>query len=704
MRVAGNIDIEAGTVAALPAPKSGAGKRGAVVNDLLSIVVPVVLIVQILSLVVLELRASAIAQRHALERVNRIADARAAMLGEPLWRLEYGKLRASLEELVLDPSIVAASVEDDTGSAVARVGEASRDRHSDIVRDLHYENGNMTGRAGRLVISVAEASMLEYLMEHFGSGLFLSTLAALVLCIVMRIVAHAHIGRPLGQMIMAIQRARTDGKQHVPALAYNNELGALANAFNELQDAQSRAQAQLQHHATHDDLTGLPNRRFLYQRLAKISQGEARLVALHFLDLDDFKGINDTFGHEAGDHYLAHVARCLAAEAGATHLVARLGGDEFVVLQDGIADEEAAQAFAGRLLEAIAAPVEINGKQIVPRGSIGVAVRSADAPDVGNLLLLADIALYDAKEAKTGGVGVLTPQLLHAHLRRKELAQALPTAFEQGQFEAWFQGQFDIRTGAIVGLEALIRWRHPEHGLIPPVEFVPIIEQSGASMTLARLVFERLCQARVVLAREGLAELPIAMNVSPHELTDFSFGEEMVEISARYDVPLSGFEIEITEGLLINNVAHTNEALARIRARGVRVALDDFGQGYSSLAYLRRFPLDRLKIDKAFTRDLADDPSGVAVLEVILGLARRLDLDVVVEGIEEESQAEALRALGVSVGQGYLYHRPQPLEDLIGFIRGNDLRGAPLRAAARAARERVTPRRATRPRVRRSRA
>lgn len=673
--------IAGGPASGPPMLKRGAGETGAVVRQLLGSVVPVVLVVQMLLLLVLELRAASIENTRALERVTHLADARARLLGEPLWRLQYEKVRANLKEIALDTNVGAVFVEDDTSTVVAHVGSDSRAASTEIVRDLFYANGNMKDRAGRLVISFAPATLTERLTSHYVSGFVVAALAALLLSFLTRFTADALIGRPLGQIIAAVQSAREGGARRVELPNAANEIGTLATAFNELQDAQARAQKQLEHHAMHDELTGLPNRRFLHQRLEGLGDGAPRLVALHFVDLDDFKGINDTFGHEAGDRYLAHVARCLLAAAGSNDWVARLGGDEFVVLQDGVADEAAAQAFAGRLLRAFAVPVEINGKQIVPKGSIGVALRRTDDPDVGSLLLLADIALYDVKQSRAGGFGILTPRLMHAHMRRKELAQALPTAFEQGQFEAWFQGQFDLRTGALAGLEALIRWRHPEHGLIPPVEFVPIIEQSGLSTTLARLVFEHLCRARIVLAREGLAEVPIAMNVSPHELTDFSFGDEMAEIAERYGVPLSGFEIEITEGLLINNVAHTNEALARIRARGVRVALDDFGQGYSSLAYLRRFPLDRLKIDKAFTRELADDACGAAVLEVIVGLARRLDLDVVVEGIEQEGQAEVLRELGVRVGQGFLYHRPQPLEDLVAFIRRKGFGYAPLQAA-----------------------
>jgi diguanylate cyclase (GGDEF)-like protein len=668
------------------APDTGVPPRdkrrtGAVVQELLGVVVPVVLVVQMVLLLVLELRAASIENTRSLERINQLADARARLLGEPLWRLQYDKVRASLEEIALDPNVGSVFVEDDTRTAVAQVRSERRASGEEIVRDLSYANGNMTDKAGRLVIRFASAPIIDRLANHYVSGFVVAALAALLLSILTRTTADALIGRPLGQIMAAVQSARETGGRRPVHLKTDNEIGALAAAFNELQDAQARAQAQLEHHALHDELTGLPNRRFLHQRLAALGQGEPRLLALHFVDLDDFKGINDTFGHEAGDRYLAHVARRLQAAAGTHDWVARLGGDEFVVLQDGVADEAAAQAFASHLLKAIAAPVEINGKQIVPKGSIGAAVRRSDDPDVGSLLLLADIALYDVKQHRAGCFGLLTPPLLRAHRWRKELAQALPTAFEAGQFEAWFQGQFDLRTGALAGLEALVRWRHPEHGLIPPTEFVPIIEQSGASTTLARLVFERLCEARLVLAQHGLPGVPIAMNVSPHELADFSFGEEMVEIAKRYDVPLAGFEIEITEGLLINNVANTNEALARIRASGVRVALDDFGQGYSSLAYLRRFSLDRLKIDKAFTRELAGDVGGAAVLEVIVGLARKLDLDVVVEGIEQESQAEALRALGVRVGQGFLYHRPQPLDDLVAFIRRNGIGPAPLRAA-----------------------
>jgi len=660
----------------------GISARVPVVYQLVATVVPFVILVQFLAMLILEVRAIAIANARAIDGVTRAAEARAPLLAQLLWKLDYDLLRSELEVLALDNRVVGVFAQDDTGAVVvAAEGHSTHDVTHRIVRPLMHDDGGAQVRAGNLIIVYAYIPIGDQLFTIYGSGFLISGIAALVLCIAMRRAADDLVGRPLAAMMRAISLSHLHGQRHKVALDSRNEFGALADAFNKLQEAQARSEAMLENQATHDELTGLPNRRLLQQRLGDLRKGPAQTVALHFIDLDDFKGINDTFGHEAGDRYLVHIARQLRESLSGGDWVARLGGDEFIVLQHNVEGEEGAEAFAAALLDAISVPVDLNGKRIVPRGSIGVAVRRTDDPEVESLLCLADIALYHVKEERAGGVEILSAELLRSHARSKQLTFALPSAFAQNQFEVWFQGQFDIGTGRLAGLEALVRWRHPEQGLISPAEFVPLIEQSGASADLARLVFDRVCQARLALAREGLPRISIGMNVSPHELTDFSFALEMVRTADRHGVTLSGFEIEITEGLLINNVAHTLEALDRIRSAGVSVALDDFGQGYSSLAYLRRFPLDKLKIDKAFMRDVPGNAGDLAILEIIVALADKLQLEVVAEGVERLEQVETLRRLGVRVGQGYYFHRPQPLEDVIDFIRCNELGAAPLRVA-----------------------
>lgn len=641
-----------------------------VVNQLLWVVLPVLLMVQIGATLLMEVRASTQAAQALAARIESLAEARAKLLANPMREMRFNDLPALLVDIVHEDGVISAEIKDASDETVASATSGLQaDASKAIVKDISYRNGSVSASAGQLILSYVIPNSHYNFWKHYTPVLLVAGLAALALTLALRAAARDMIGAPLAAMLTAIRFTRDNGLQpYKVSIQADNEFKDLAEAYNELIEFGLHAKRTLEFQATHDELTGLANRRLMPAQLAALQEKEKREVALHFVDLDSFKGINDTFGHDAGDQYLVHIARRLQACLGEEDWAARIGGDEFIVIQGNAAGEEGARMFAARLLDAIAQPVELQGKRIVPRASIGIAIRCSDDPEVRNLPALADIALYHAKSLRTGSVAVLNQKLLHRYARRRELELALPAAFEHRQFEVWFQCQVDMKSDRISGLEALVRWRHPEHGMVPPAEFVPLIEQAGLSSQLARLVFECVCEARKALVAAGFGKVNVAFNVSPHELTDFSFAEAMEEIADQQDVELSGIEIEITEGLLINNVAHTREALARIRAAGVTVALDDFGQGYSSLAYLRNFPVDKLKIDKVFIRDVPQDLDDLAVLEIIVALADKLRLSVVAEGVEREEQANVLRRLGVEQGQGYLFHRPQPLAQVLEFM------------------------------------
>ncbi|MHC2579383.1 diguanylate cyclase (GGDEF)-like protein [Bradyrhizobium diazoefficiens] len=435
----------------------------------------------------------------------------------------------------------------------------------------------------------------------------------------------------------------------------------------------SGALDRLGHMASHDPLTSLPNRRSLSERLVTLS-GDAgspdSLIAFCFIDLDDFKGINDTFGHDAGDKFLVHISGRLREAVEPQDWVARLGGDEFVVIRPEVSNEATAQAFARHLLAAISEPIRLHDKQVVPRASIGLAVRRADDPELSHLPALADIALYHAKTKAPGTVAVLNEALQRDYRRRRELELAIPTGFAEGQFEVWYQSQVDLDSQGVVGLEALIRWRHPEYGVIGPGEFLSLIERSGNNARLTRYVLTDACRALRHLAAAGRPDIRIAINLPPSELADHSLAAELRETCQRFGVAASSLELEITEGSLINNIASASETLHRLRRLGATIALDDFGTGYSSLAHLRRFPLDKVKIDKAFISEIPDSAEDKAIVGVIASLAGTLGLTLVAEGIERPEQADAMREMGVMLGQGYHYHRPQPLAAVLQWLEG----------------------------------
>ncbi|MDA9402094.1 putative bifunctional diguanylate cyclase/phosphodiesterase [Bradyrhizobium sp. CCBAU 45389] len=652
----------------------GAPRRlRSVVRAMIWATVPVLLLVQLLASTGVEATNFWSQIRQLDARIARTAESRAELIAEPLWKMRYDQVTGVLNEIMHDETIAAAAVYDDTGVAIARVVARPADQVAEISRPIKYSNGNIAVQAGRIAIAYSYGTVYADTGSRLMLLLVVGLLATLATMVAMRISANIFIGKPLAAIMSAIQRSKQDGRAYPADIRSSNEFGQLAQAFNAMQHTTSGALDRLGHMASHDPLTGLPNRRSLSERLVTLS-GDAgspdSLIAFCFIDLDDFKGINDTFGHDAGDRFLVHISERLREAVEPQDWVSRLGGDEFVVIRPEVSNEATAQAFARQLLDAISEPIRLHDKQVVPRASIGLAVRRAGDPELSHLPALADIALYHAKSKAPGTVAVLDEALQRDYRRRRELELAIPAGFAEGQFEVWYQGQVDLDSAAVVGLEALIRWRHPDHGVIGPGEFLPLIERSGNNARLTRYVLTDACRALQRLAAAGRPDIRIAINLPPSELADHSLAAELRATCARFDVAASMLELEITEGSLINNIASASETLHRLRRLGATIALDDFGTGYSSLAHLRRFPLDKVKIDKAFISEIPDSAEDKAIVGVIASLAGTLGLTLVAEGIERAEQAAAMREMGVTLGQGYLYHRPQPLAAVLQWLAG----------------------------------
>lgn len=645
-----------------------------VVRAMIWATVPVLLLVQLLASAGVEASSFWSQIRQLDARIARVAESRAELIAEPLWKMRYDQVTGVLNEIMHDETIAAAAVYDDTGTAIARVvARPAGQAVTEVSRPINYSNGNMAVQAGRIAIAYSHAALYADTGSRLVLLLVVGLFATLATLIAMRISANIFIGKPLAAMMSAIQRSKQDGRAYPAEVKSSNELGQLARAFNAMQHTTSGALDRLGHMAAHDPLTGLPNRRSLSEHLVTLSHDAGSpdaLIAFCFIDLDDFKGINDTFGHDAGDQFLVHISERLRGAVEPQDWVARLGGDEFVVIRPEVSNEETAQRFARQLLDTISEPIRLHDKQVVPRASIGLAVRRAGDPELSHLPALADIALYHAKSKAPGTVAVLDEALQRDYRRRRDLELAIPTGFAEGQFEVWYQSQVDLETHAVVGLEALIRWRHPERGVIGPGEFLPLIERSGNNARLTRYVLTDACRALQHLAAAGRPHIRIAINLPPSELADHSLAAELRATCARFDVAASLLELEITEGSLINNMASASETLHRLRRLGATIALDDFGTGYSSLAHLRRFPLDKVKIDKAFISEIPDSAEDKAIVGVIASLAGTLGLTLVAEGIERAEQARAMREMGVRFGQGFLYHRPQPLEAVLLWLEG----------------------------------
>jgi diguanylate cyclase (GGDEF)-like protein len=441
-----------------------------------------------------------------------------------------------------------------------------------------------------------------------------------------------------------------------------DELARLAASFNEMVGKIAEREQRITQLAFNDVLTGLPNRSMFQQQiehLLRVSEGNGSLFALHCLDLDQFKTINDTLGHPAGDALLVEAGKRVQ-RAARGHFVARLGGDEFVVLQTVGADRDAIDKLARNILEGLAQPFRIEGNEIVPSTSIGIAIAPQDGRDGGNLLRNADLALYRAKEAGRGTYAFFEESLNQRAQQRRQLESDLRLALEREEFELQYQPQFDLDQNRICSFEALLRWNHPEHGMIPPTEFVPIAEDTGLIVPIGAWAIRHACAE----AARWPENVRVAVNVSPVQFHRGGLNETILLALADSGLPPSRLEIEITESIFLEGSEATLRLLHSVRALGVRVALDDFGTGYSSLSYLQSFPFDKLKIDRSFIQNLLTRQGASAIVRAITELAHALGIETTAEGVEETAQLMELRAHGCSSVQGFLFAEPMTSDEV----------------------------------------
>ena len=428
-----------------------------------------------------------------------------------------------------------------------------------------------------------------------------------------------------------------------------------------------KARDDLARLANYDSLTGLANRhRFsaVLNQMSTEGAGRQSPCCLIFLDLDNFKTVNDTLGHGVGDQLLRVVAKRLKSCVRDGDLLARLGGDEFALLSLLNMSKEDARVLAARLVDALSEPVQLDGVLVEISTSVGVALAPQDGQDPQALLQCADLALYAAKSAGRNTYRFFEPEMAESTLARARLQQELGHALATEQFTLHFQPQLNLRTGEVKGFEALVRWVHSERGLIGPAEFIPVAEETGQIVPLGTWVLRSACRAAVTWP----SHLRVAVNLSAVQFRCSSVVEMVDEALAETGLAPERLELEITESALIDDDAGAQAVLDALRSRGVRVAMDDFGTGYSSLAYLRRFSMDKLKIDGMFVRSLDRDVDAQAVVTAIISLARALKLDTTAEGIETEEQLTMLRALGCDDVQGFLIARPMSGQDVQAYL------------------------------------
>lgn len=428
-----------------------------------------------------------------------------------------------------------------------------------------------------------------------------------------------------------------------------------------------RAERRLAEIAQLDQLTGLPNRYLLQDFLTRSLARATRFghsVALLLVDLDRFKPVNDIYGHHAGDRLLQAIATRLRSTVRASDLVARLGGDEFTVVLTDLEDPDAAVAQAERVLDAIRLPVELDGCEVEVGASIGIAVHPRDAADIEELLSSADAAMYTAKAGKVGGIHLYTGEMRQRQARRQALERSLRQAVAGNEFCLFYQPQIEVRSGRLVGFEALIRWRHPELGLISPAEFIHLTEETGLIGPIGEWVLKTACAQLAGWRRRGHRELSLAVNLSPRQMHETGLASLLARLLAEHGLPPGLLELEITESHLLQKPEEVRRMLAAFSQIGVRVSLDDFGTGFSSLNHLRAFPGASLKIDRSFIQGIEENGSDAAIVRSLIAMAHSLNLKVIAEGVERPAQLRMLTEYGCDYVQGFLLGEPAPAEEI----------------------------------------
>ncbi|MGH8889364.1 MAG: putative bifunctional diguanylate cyclase/phosphodiesterase [Acidothermaceae bacterium] len=466
--------------------------------------------------------------------------------------------------------------------------------------------------------------------------------------------------------------AALDSSRDVLAVLPVNDQSFVRSVSNVLDAAHARrrAEGESRRMAMHDTLTGLPNRALLSEKvdeaLGQLLPGREYICVL-MLDLDGFKRVNDSLGHARGDALLRDVAQRLMGAVRPADTIARLGGDEFAVLLAGLTGPDEAEMVAQRLLDALKAPFSTSGRAVHLSASMGVAPARSRSVTVANLLADADLAMYEAKTSGKGRYVVFAPTFRKAAAGRLALEEDLRTAVTEGAFALHFQPVVDLVTDRWAGTEALLRWPHPTRGMVPPLDFIPLAEDTGLVVPLGKWVLEKALEHRAswnTLVNDQ-ADFGVAINVSVRQLTDPGFVDFVETAIGSSGLPASAITLEMTESVFMDD-SHVNmRALEALREIGVRIALDDFGTGYSSLSYLRRFKIDVLKLDRSFVSGLLGSSQDRAITRAVIDLASHLDLELVAEGIETVEQLDLLRQLGCRLGQGYLLHRPMPVDSIV---------------------------------------
>jgi len=529
-----------------------------------------------------------------------------------------------------------------------------------------------------MVYTTLPARELHSTSRALAAIVAISTIAAILfMAVLLFVMLKSMIIRPIQKLGGATHEISRGNLNVSVAISRDDEIGDLATAFGHMSASLRNSAQQIEHMAYFDTLTGLPNRNNFSEMVDRAIAENAvakNPMAVLFIDLDDFKNVNDNLGHDAGDMLLRDVAMRLSGcvrrngnqiQTGRPDdMIARLGGDEFVMLLTRVANATDAAAVARRLVKAVSAPFEFNGYSFHLGVSIGIATFPSDGETAEVLMRNADVAMYHCKKAGKNSFQFFSEAMNEAALERFTLENALRRAIESDQLVLHFQPMVDAETGRITTVETLLRWRHPSRGLLKPDAFIPIAEESGIIVRLGEWVLRQACHQVIAWDRAGHEPIRVAVNISNTQLTSNNFSEMVAGILKETGLAPDRLELEVTESSVMHTEGNGLANLCKVKKLGVRVAMDDFGTGYSSLAALRKLPVDILKIDRSFVEGVVTDEADATIVSVIVAMARLLDLEVVAEGVETEEQLAFLRKEGCHTIQGYFISRPLSVLDI----------------------------------------
>lgn len=513
------------------------------------------------------------------------------------------------------------------------------------------------------------------LREMLTRLILIITLMVILISILINTSVRRMIAKPV-QKLVERTRMLAEGKKAEPVVSWgSNELTELGNALDNMYEKLDDDKKQISFLAKHDELTELPNRNLLGDRLAVAITNAKRLkskVAILFIDLDQFKVVNDSFGHQLGDKLFKIVADRLSSLLRQEETLSRFGGDEFVVVLPHISGEVNVSDKAEKLLSVIQQPYYLDGIELNLSASIGISLYPDDSKYSEELIQYADTAMYESKTLGRNTYQFYTAQIREKVLRKHTVEEALRKALADNQFELFYQPKVDLKTKKVFGMEALLRWKHPEMGMVSPVEFIPLAEETGLIVDIGDWVLEQACRDAKCWNSEFPWVTNMAINLSARQFNQENFIEKVGGILNKTGVNHSLIELEITESMLMENVDKAVKTLAELRGLGLSISIDDFGTGYSSLSYLKHLPADVLKIDRSFIQDITTNSADKAIIRSILALADNLHLKVVAEGIENVDQDNALTGMNCDYAQGYYFSRPLPAGELTNLLSRNN--------------------------------